>query len=101
MVDLKKSANALFLEHYGGLLRSGLLPSEALGQAKKDWLQAIEEFNGFTLEDHARSLFALVDQEGRRLHKESVTKNVERITVLKGLRLALVEVLEMEEKKHE
>lgn len=94
MADFNKSANALFLEHYGDLLRQGYPPSEARRRAHDDWIGSLDEFNGLTVDDLAQHLMRRVDEEGRRLHAESFTKHVDRISVLKGLRLALIDLLD-------
>lgn len=94
MADFNKSANALFLEHYGDLLRQGFTPSEARRRAHDDWFRSLDDFNGLTVDDLAHHLMARVDEEGRRLHAESFTKHVDRISVLKGLRLALIDLLD-------
>ena len=97
MADLKKGAQALFFEHYGDLLRSGLPPTEALARARADWSEASDGVVRPELVDEARNLLVLIDKTGKALHAESVTANVERIKVLKGVRLGLLDLIEMEE----
>ena len=99
VADFTKSANALFLEHYGDLLRSGHPPTEALRLAKDDWFRSLDGLNGLTLDDHARYMEILVQTEGRRLSQESFQRHKERLTALKGLQLALTDLYETEAKQ--
>ena len=99
VADFTKSANALFLEHYGDLLRSGHPPTEALRLAKDDWFRSLDGLNGLTLDDHARYMETLVQTEGRRLSQESFQRHKERLTALKGLQLALTDLYETEAKQ--